>query len=229
MGDTLSSMPISWLDLSVLAILVLSGLLAYVRGFVREVLSIGAWVGAAVITYVLYPHALPYAQQWTEIELISSFGTMTAVFVVVLLVLTLIGGLIARGVKDSAIGPLDRALGFLFGLARGAFLVCLAFILLVFFLNEDNLPDPVYRTRSLPFVALGSDMMLALVPADTSQRLREAIGRVRDGVSMAIEQEKTFRMLSEPTPQQAAPEADPEPSYNDTERRGLEALIDESQ
>ena len=42
MGETLSSMPISWLDLSLLAILVLSGLLAYVRGFVREVLSIGA-------------------------------------------------------------------------------------------------------------------------------------------------------------------------------------------
>ncbi len=228
MGETLSSMPISWLDLSVLAILVLSGLLAYVRGFVREVLSIGAWVGAAVVTYIAYPHALPYAQQWTEIEIVSSFGTMTAVFIVVLLVLTIVSGFIARGVKDSAIGPLDRALGFLFGLVRGAFLVCLAFILLVFFLNEDNLPDPVYRTRSLPFVALGSDMMLTLVPAETSQRLRDAIQRVRQGVSMAVEQEETFRMLTRPTPQENTKDETAEPSYQDSERRGMEALIDQN-
>ncbi len=228
MGDALSSMPISWLDLTVLAILVLSGLLAYVRGFVREVLSIGAWVGAAVITYVAYPHALPYAQQWTDIEIVSSFGTMAGVFIVVLLVLTVLSGFIARGVKESAIGPLDRALGFLFGLARGAFLVCLAFILLVFFLNEDNLPDPIYETRSLPFVALGSDLMLALVPADTSQRLRDAIGRVREGVSMAVEQEKTFRQLTQPKPQEADGAAAKEPSYEDSDRRNMEALIDQS-
>jgi len=228
MGETLSSLPIPWLDLSVLAILLLSGLLAYVRGFVREVLSIGAWVGAAVVTYIAYPHALPYAQQWTDIEVVSSFGTMTVVFILVLLILTIVSGFIARGVKESAIGPLDRALGFLFGIARGAFLVCLAFILLVFFLNEDNLPDPVQRARSLPFVALGSDMMLALVPAETSQRLRDSIQRVRQGVSMAVEQEKTFRLLTKPTPQEADGQDRAEPSYPDSERRGMEALIDQN-
>jgi len=229
MDEFLGNLPVTWLDLVVMAVLVLSGLLAYVRGFVREILSIGAWVGAAAITYFAYPHALPYALQLTDIELVARLGTMSVVFVVILVLLTLISSYLASGVKDSAIGPLDRALGFLFGLARGAFLVCLGFILLVFFLTDEHLPEPVLEARSLPLVAVGSDLLLAAIPAEETRDLRDAIARVRDGVSLAIDAEEAYRRLTQPEPVAPADGREKAPSYAEHERRNMESLIEQAE
>ena len=145
------------------------------------------------------------------------------------MLLTLISGYLASGVKDSAIGPLDRALGFLFGLARGAFLVCLGFILLVFFLTDENLPEPVLEARSLPLVAVGSDLLLAAIPAEETRNLREAIARVRDGVSLAIDAEQAYRRLTRPEP--VAPEGprNGAPSYAEQERQDMESLIERAE
>ena len=57
-------MPFSILDLVVLGIVVISALLAAVRGFTREVLAIVAWVAAAAAAWYLHPTALPMAQQY---------------------------------------------------------------------------------------------------------------------------------------------------------------------
>ena len=50
-------------DIAVIVILLLSALLAFARGLVREVLSVGAWVGAAFAMLYLFPHVLPIVQQ----------------------------------------------------------------------------------------------------------------------------------------------------------------------
>src|SRR6266851_8929721 len=118
------------LDLGVVAVVVLSAIFAFARGFVREALSIVAWVGAAAIT--LYGFSWVYAQVDPRVhnpllsQLIAGFG----LFVASLIVLTILTGIVARTVRSSGLSPIDRTLGFIFGLLRGAFIVSLAFLLL---------------------------------------------------------------------------------------------------
>src|SRR5579864_2769620 len=106
------------LDLGVIAVIVLSAIFAFARGFVREALSIVAWVGAAAIT--LYGFNLVYAQVDPHVhnpllsQVIAGFG----LFVVSLVVLTIITGFLARMVRAISLSPIDRTLGFIFGLAR---------------------------------------------------------------------------------------------------------------
>lgn len=116
-----------------LAIILISGILAYSRGVVREVLSIVGWVGAAIIAFIFAPQGkdlvfeIPFVNAVVgdscEIALIISFSL---IFIVALVVISLFTPLLSGMVSKSALGIIDRALGFIFGLARGVLLIIVA-------------------------------------------------------------------------------------------------------
>jgi membrane protein required for colicin V production len=120
-------------DGAVIAIVLISGILAFARGFVREATSIAGWVGAAIAAYFLAPRAEPLMQEVPllrdlidsscELSMMAAFGI---VFVVALIVLSLFAPLLASAVRGRALGTIDKGLGFLFGLARGALLIIVA-------------------------------------------------------------------------------------------------------
>jgi len=112
------------------AIILISGFLAYARGLVRETLSIVGWGGAAVIAFIFAPqgkdlvYEIPFINGLVgdscEIALIISF---ILIFIVSLVVISLFTPLLAGMVSKSALGVIDRGLGFIFGLARGVLLI----------------------------------------------------------------------------------------------------------
>lgn len=122
-------------DGAALFVLVISALLAYSRGFVREVLSIIGWIVAAVVAFMFAPEVVPLVQEVPylgdvigascELAMIAAFGL---VFVGALIVVSIFTPLISGAIQNSALGPLDQGLGFLFGLARGAVLIIVALI-----------------------------------------------------------------------------------------------------
>ncbi|RLK10802.1 CvpA family protein [Ruegeria conchae] len=122
------------IDGVVALIIVLSGLLAYSRGFMREVLAIAGWVAAAVLAFIFAPQAVPlvkevpvvgeFLRDSCELSVITGFA---AVFAVALIVVSIFTPLFSSLVQRSAIGGLDQALGFFFGIARGILLVAIAF------------------------------------------------------------------------------------------------------
>ncbi len=117
-------------------ILVVSGLLAYSRGFVREVLSIAGWIAAAVAAYIFAPQVQPLITEIPvltdvigtncELSILASAGL---VFVAALVVVSIFTPLISGAIQNSALGPLDQGLGFIFGIVRGALLVVVALII----------------------------------------------------------------------------------------------------
>ena len=168
----MDGLPINFLDLMILVTLLISGLLAFFRGFVREVLAIAGWIGAALITLRLFPSVQPLAQQHIPHPLVADAIAAGGVFIVSLSALWLIAAAISRRVQESNIGPLDRSLGFLFGLARGAALVSLAYLILVQFVPPRDHPSWLRDARALPIVRYGADLLLQLVPREMREGLQ---------------------------------------------------------
>jgi membrane protein required for colicin V production len=78
-------------------------------------------------------------------------------------------------VADSAIGPLDRSLGFLYGGARAVLLFVIAGLFFNFFIPETAAPDWVNDSRSKPFLdELGADL-LAILPDDPEGQILDRI------------------------------------------------------
>ena len=115
-------------------IIVVSALLAYSRGLVREGLAIAGWILAAVLAFIFAPQVQPLVKEVPVVgELISDrcelsmIAGAAAICTVVLVIAALFTPLFSSLIQRSALGGLDQGLGFLFGVARGILLIAIAF------------------------------------------------------------------------------------------------------
>lgn len=122
-------------DAVVAVVIIVSAILAYSRGLVREVLAIGGWIAAAVLAYIFAPQAEPLMKEVPilsdviggscEISMIAAFA---AVFALGLIVMSIFTPLFSSMVQRSAVGGIDQGLGFFFGVLRGILLVAIALL-----------------------------------------------------------------------------------------------------
>jgi membrane protein required for colicin V production len=115
-------------DLAIVAVVVLSALLAFARGIVRSLIGLVAWVAGFVVALVFAPTvaALFASNDYSVLAYAVAF---VAIFVVVLVVGALIAWPLRTVIHKAGLGFVDRGLGFAFGIARGL-VVALAFVVL---------------------------------------------------------------------------------------------------
>ena len=166
-------MPVTWLDLLLLGVMLISGLLAMIRGFMREVLSIAAWAAAAVATVLLYGRLLPIAKQNINSDIVANVAVVGGVFIITLLVVSIFTIRISDMILDSRIGALDRTLGFLFGLARGLIIVVVAFLFFSWLVPTSKQPDGVRNAKSRVVLQGTGDWLQALLPQDMDTYLSQ--------------------------------------------------------
>lgn len=131
----------------VAVIIVLSALLAYSRGFVRESLAILGWIVAGVLAFMFAPQVTPLVKEVPvigdfiadscELSVISAFA---AVFAVGLVIMSIFTPLFSSVVQRSALGGIDQGIGFLFGVARGILLVAIAFFVYETVVTAQDIP-----------------------------------------------------------------------------------------
>jgi membrane protein required for colicin V production len=191
-------MPVSILDLVVLGVVVISALLAAVRGFTREVLAIVAWVSAAAAAWFLHPFLLPYAQQYIANATVALAAAIGAVFVLTLIVVSIITVKLSDAVLDSRIGALDRTLGFVFGAARGVLICVIGWVFLAW-LVQGKTPEWAATARSRPLLENTGNSLIAMLPDNP------------DGLLKQLRPPPSGGEPAEPPPEPAAPQPNAPP------------------
>jgi membrane protein required for colicin V production len=159
-------MPITLLDIVLIVVMLVSGLLAMVRGFMREILSITAWVLAAVVTLYAYGKLLPLAKQYFNNDIVAAVAVVGGVFLLTLLVVSVVTIRISDMVLDSRVGALDRTLGFLFGLGRGLIIVVVAFQFFTWLVPDRSQPEWVKSAKSRVVLAGTGQWLISMLPDD---------------------------------------------------------------
>jgi len=180
-------MPFSVLDLVVIGIVLISALLAAVRGFTREVLAIVAWVVAAAAAWYLHPAALPLAQQYISSSTVALVAAIGGIFVVTLIIVSIITVQISDLILDSRIGALDRTLGLFFGAARG-FLICVIGWAFLGWLLQGKEPEWATASKTRPAMENTRDSIIAMLPENAEaliQKLRKPNGQDSEPVEPA--------------------------------------------
>jgi membrane protein required for colicin V production len=162
-------------DIAVVIIVAVSALLAMARGFVAEVLAVAGWVGAALVTFAFFAEARPIAQEYISSPLMADAAAAGVIFLAALVVFGAIAHLLARMVQGSPLGAIDRVLGLAFGAVRGAVLVAIAYLVLIWLFPADNRPVWLTRARLLPYVQQTSDLLVSLVPDDVFARAADSL------------------------------------------------------
>jgi len=168
-------MPITLLDVILLLVMLISGLLAMIRGFMREILSIAAWIIAALVTLYAYPRILPLANDYVSSKMVATAISVAGVFLITLLVVSVITVRISDLVLDSRIGALDRTLGFLFGLGRGLIIVVVAFLFFAWLVPDRSQPEWVRGAKSRVVLQSTGQWLVSLLPEDPEKTILQRL------------------------------------------------------
>jgi membrane protein required for colicin V production len=218
---------VNTLDLAVLGVIALSAVFAFARGFVRETLSILAWVGAALVTLYGFNHLYGLVIRFVTTPLLADLVAGAGLFVTSLIVLTILTGYLARFVQASALSPIDRTLGLIFGAARGAVLVSLAYLMLDVSLPQNDRPAWIKQAKSEPFLVQGADLLRSMLPESLQVKSATAADDAQRALERAKDAEKAMRALSTPAASlPAKPGQEQAPSYKSGDRRDMDRLIE---
>lgn len=204
-------MPFQILDIILVGIMLLSGVLALMRGFTREVLSLLAWgLGAGAAYYAVQQQklldlVLPYVDK----PILAQIAVGAVAFLVVLVIVSVISVKISDRVVDSSVGAFDRTLGFLYGLVRGFAVVVIAYLFYGWLAPPEKQATWVREARSLPVIKMAGEMLLAYVPPDIAETLANTA---------------LLKNLDAAVPPK--PPAEGEPGYQGTDTQSLEGLIE---
>ena len=174
-------MPITFLDLILLVVMFISALLAMIRGFMREVLSIAAWVIAAGTTVYAFPRLLPLAKSYFTSDVVANAAVVGGTFLGTLLIVSILTVRISDMILDSRVGALDRTLGFIFGLARGLLIVAVAFIFFDWLVPSGSQPNWVMSAKSRVILKGTGDWLQALLPEDMDKYLSQVLKKKPKG------------------------------------------------
>ncbi len=206
-------MSLTILDFILIAIMLLSGILALMRGFTREVLSLLAWGIAAVaaVFATRQQKLVEFAMQnipYLDKELLAQIAVGAVAFIIALIIVSIVSVKISDFVVDSAAGAFDRSLGFIFGLARGFVLVAIAYLFYGWLLPFDKQEPWVRNAMSLPAIKSTCGAILALMPPEIAETLSN-----------------TALLKNPDQPADDTKTGEPESGYKNTENQGLENLI----
>jgi membrane protein required for colicin V production len=175
-------MQLTLVDGGVAIVTLLSGYLAYVRGFTREVLAIGGWILAAAVAAVLTPVVEPLVREAPVIGgflasscILSVITAFVLVMALGLLILAVFTPIFSAIILDSVLGPVDRVLGFVFGVARGVLLVVVAYLIYQQVVGPPEEWPPYADAESRPVIEEVAGALSAAMPSELPPWISERI------------------------------------------------------
>ena len=231
----MQDLPVTLVDIGVAVVLLSSAVLAYARGFVHEVLSIGGWLGAIFAAVFGLPYLRPHARELISSPMIADLAAGTLIFIVSLFVLSILSHALSARIQSSALGAPDRALGFLFGLARGGVIVVLVYMAAEWIWPPPKEEQPLWLTsaRATPLMASGSTLLKSYIPPDMMQA-EETLDEFARETQKMLESQKALREMLNVAPKgeaEAAPgrNGGADAGYNETTRQDMQRLIEGNQ
>lgn len=167
-------------DGGVALVILISAILAYSRGLVREVLSIAGWVVAGIVAYMLTPAVEPLLSEVPVLSdliggscVLSLIIAFAVVFAVALIVVSIFTPLFSGMIQKSALGGIDQGLGFLFGVARGILLVLIALILYDNIFPEGDRLAIVEDSKSREILSDSQSNLASMLPTEVPDWLMD--------------------------------------------------------
>lgn len=227
-------------DILVLIVLFISAGIAFMRGFIREVLTIAGVIGGLAAAYFGAPYAIPFVRGWLGVvegekpeklfdilpyDVLADILTYGGIFIIVVIVLSLISHTLAESAKAIGLGAVDRTLGFIFGLVRGVILLGLLYLPVHLFIAEESKENWFKDSRTQIYLEKTAQAMEDLLPEDAEQKATEALETGKE--TNAIREKLKNIELLKPSEEKLKEEEQKLDGYNEEFRDQMNELFEE--
>ncbi|MDD3182525.1 MAG: CvpA family protein [Alphaproteobacteria bacterium] len=213
-------------DLIGALVLVSSGVFAFRRGLVREIMALGTWVLASLFAFSFYPLARPFLEQQIKNQMLADAATAVGLFCIAIIVLVPLGDYLTGLVKTPTLSSIDRSLGFVFGLLRGFIIMCLLYLGTTFIWPADQNAQPKWlsEAKTQSALAYGVNLLKSIVP-ETTEGTEEMLNKSREEAQQSVDDVKRLEDISTPVPTYTKKNV-PVSSYGTDSRSNMDNLVD---
>lgn len=155
---------LSSIDIGIIALLAISALIGFFRGFTKELFSLISWFGSVILTILLFDFGKDIVKTFIENEMVANIVTGTALFIAFLTLFSFLNHICSGFVKKSFLKPLDSGAGVVFGIIRGAAVISALFIIAEQYLWTESRPEYVSKSALLPHVEKTTNMIIIALP-----------------------------------------------------------------
>lgn len=233
-------------DIVVAAAILISTVIAFLRGFIREVLTIVGVLGGLVAAYFGGPLLDPVISGWLGAEekdaegkrffdilpydLLTDIFAYGSIFIVVVIVLSVASHFLAHGARAIGLGAIDRVLGVAFGVVRGVLMLAL-FYLPVYLLAEEDVRDGWFKgSHTMPFVEVTTAWLAEFLPDSFTENIEDKAMELEEKQGEQIRQKLKEIDILAPAPEedsQSQETGGPGPGYEEDTRGDMDRIIEE--
>ncbi len=155
----------SWLDLVILGVIALSALISLIRGFVKESISLVTWIVAGVLAFRYFSPMASLLEPFVESPTVRNVAGFGILFVVTLIIGAVVNFIMSQLVSKTGLSGTDKALGVVFGAARGVLIVTM----IVLLASLTPMPEASWWQDSVTvdFFQQIAEWLKGIIPADT--------------------------------------------------------------
>ena len=223
----MDNFPINTIDFVVIIIIVISAIISSLRGFLHEVLSIAAWIGAAFAVIYFQPLMKNLTRELIPNELFSDIITGIIIFIFVLVALSIIIKSFSSYIHKTTLNNLDRSLGFIFGVLRGVIILSIVLIVFDWFAEEPVRPYALQSSKTMPVIERTSEFILNLLPESFVKNQDNA--RTKENIKSTSQEMSKAKKESQQPESSSNKNKRPEGTYKEGVRRNMDRLFQNNQ
>jgi len=215
---------VTWFDGIVIGVILISSVLALLRGFTNEILSILAWVVGAIAALWLFPYLSPLVRELIPTPWLAAVVSAIVIFFAAYALVALFTSRWSDSLMEmhDRAALLDRTLGFVFGLARGLLVVAVAYLFFAWLVPDPvDQPGWIRNAKLRPMVEDTASLLFTLAPEETRRpRFPESRTTTSEQPAPAAPSSSNSGTANSDA------DKTPPPGYNSSERRGLDRLFE---
>ena len=230
------------IDIGIVLIILVSAGVSFFRGFVREVLTIFGVIGGGMTAYLFGDKIKPVFRHWLGVEdgkpaeklfdlipysIVADVCAYAGIFIAVFLILQLISYFMSASIKAIGLGPVDRSLGIVFGIARAFLFLGIIYLVVGGLIPDDNKKEILGKSKTIIYVEAVSDWMKGFIPSDAGDQAKDkAQGFAQDKIKDIQELGGEAAQKVQENSEFLKDNADKIQGYNADERKDLDKLIE---
>lgn len=231
------------IDAIILGVLLVSAVFAFLRGFIREVLTILGVVGGLAASLAFGKQLVPLMSQWLGVDadakepqlfagvvpytVVADVLAYGSIFLIVVIVLSVVSNLLAKWARTLGLGPIDRTLGVIFGIARGVLVLAVLYLLPYLLFTEESRREWFKDSRTIVYIESTAAWLAEFLPASVKNSTPGSGGDATNPLAKATRDKlKDLELLKgdETKPDAVTSEED---GYGTDQRQNMQELIQE--
>ena len=164
------------IDLFILISTIISMFYGYVRGLIKEILSILSIFFSAYLSTVLYPEISLFIKEYIEMAILADGISFVVLFILIYSIISIFSNFIVNGIYNTPLKIFDKNFGIIFGFFRALLIFSILNILLIWIVWKNNIPAYINEAKSMIIVNYTSRKILDILPNDSLLKIKSIFG-----------------------------------------------------